>query len=111
VCGHGRHPGASWATPNLGPPWATCPAGLRTPRADWRVDIPARADAGSGRFMFHRMCHPPGCASLRPGPPQSAPRSRVVPQSQIRRPNPGEYHGGHESEGYAAAEPTLSKKV
>src|SRR5512144_550041 len=32
-------------------------------------------------------------------------RDRVVPQSQIRRPNPGEYHGGHEAEGYAAPEP------
>ena len=29
-------------------------------------------------------------------------RDRVVPQSEIRRPNPGEYHGGHEAEGYAA---------
>jgi dihydroorotate dehydrogenase len=32
-------------------------------------------------------------------------RDRVVPQSQIRRPNPGEYHGGHEAEGYAPPEP------
>jgi len=32
-------------------------------------------------------------------------RDHVVPQSQIRRPNPGEYHGGHEAEGYAAHEP------
>ena len=32
-------------------------------------------------------------------------RDRVVPQSQIRRPNPGEYHGGYEAEGYAAPEP------
>ena len=31
-------------------------------------------------------------------------RDRVVAQSKIRRPNPGEYHGGHEAEGYAAAE-------
>lgn len=31
-------------------------------------------------------------------------RDRVVPQSQIRRPNPNEYHGGHDAEGYAAAE-------
>ncbi len=40
-------------------------------------------------------------------------RDRVVPQSQIRRPNPGEYHGGHEAEGYAAPEAAaeLSKKV
>ena len=38
-------------------------------------------------------------------------RDRVVAQSQIRRPNPGEYHGGHEAEGYAAPEPALSKKV
>jgi dihydroorotate dehydrogenase len=40
-------------------------------------------------------------------------RDRVVPQSQIRRPNPGEYHGGHEAEGYAAPETAqeLSKKV
>ena len=29
-------------------------------------------------------------------------RDRVVPQSEIRRPNPGEYHGSHEAEGYAA---------
>jgi dihydropyrimidine dehydrogenase (NAD+) subunit PreA len=32
-------------------------------------------------------------------------REHVIPQSQIRRPNPGEYHGGHEAEGYAAPEP------
>jgi hypothetical protein len=40
-------------------------------------------------------------------------RDHVVPQSQIRRPNPGEYHGGHEAEGYAAPEAAaeLSKKV
>ena len=40
-------------------------------------------------------------------------RDRVVPQSQIRRPNPGEYHGGHEAEGYAAPEGAaeLSKKA
>ena len=38
-------------------------------------------------------------------------RDRVVPQSQIRRPNPGEYHGGHEAEGYAAPEPEMSKKA
>jgi dihydropyrimidine dehydrogenase (NAD+) subunit PreA len=31
-------------------------------------------------------------------------RGKVVPQSEIRRPNPGEYHGGHEAEGYAAGE-------
>jgi fucose 4-O-acetylase-like acetyltransferase len=37
----------------------------------------------------------------------------VVPQSQIRRPNPGEYHGGHEAEGYAAPEAAseLTKKA
>jgi hypothetical protein len=37
----------------------------------------------------------------------------VIPQSQIRRPNPGEYHGGHEAEGYAASEDAaeLSKKA
>jgi len=34
-------------------------------------------------------------------------RDNVVPQSQIRRPNPGEYHGGHEAEGYAAPDATL----
>ena len=33
------------------------------------------------------------------------------PQSQIRRPNAGEYHGGHEAEGYAAPEPELTKKT
>jgi len=38
-------------------------------------------------------------------------RDRVIPQSQIRRPNPGEYHGGYEAEGYAAAEPELTKKA
>jgi dihydropyrimidine dehydrogenase (NAD+) subunit PreA len=40
-------------------------------------------------------------------------RDRVIPQSQIRRPNPGEYHGGHEAEGYAAPEAAseLSKKA
>jgi dihydropyrimidine dehydrogenase (NAD+) subunit PreA len=40
-------------------------------------------------------------------------RDRVVPQSQIRRPNPGEYHGGREAEGYAASEPApeISKKA
>ena len=40
-------------------------------------------------------------------------RDRVVPQSQIRRPNPGEYHGGHEAEGYAAPEDAaeLSKRA
>src|SRR5450830_2099347 len=32
-------------------------------------------------------------------------RDHVGPQSQSRRPNPGEYHGGHEAEGYAAPEP------
>jgi dihydroorotate dehydrogenase len=32
-------------------------------------------------------------------------RDRVIAQSQIRRPNPGEYHGGYVAEGYAAAEP------
>src|SRR5512140_2722087 len=39
-------------------------------------------------------------------------RDRVVPQSQIRRPNPGEYHGGHEAEGYAETEaaPEATKK-
>jgi dihydropyrimidine dehydrogenase (NAD+) subunit PreA len=31
-------------------------------------------------------------------------RGSVVPQSQIRRPNQGEYHGGYDAEGYAAAE-------
>ncbi len=31
-------------------------------------------------------------------------RDHVIPQSQIRRPNPNEYHGGHEAEGYASAE-------
>jgi len=31
-------------------------------------------------------------------------RGNVVAQSQIRRPNPDEYHGGHDAEGYAAAE-------
>jgi len=33
-------------------------------------------------------------------------RGNVVAQSKIRRPNPGDYHGGHETaEGYAAPEP------
>ena len=36
-------------------------------------------------------------------------RDRVVPQSQIRRPNPGEYHGGHEAEGYAVPEARLER--
>jgi dihydropyrimidine dehydrogenase (NAD+) subunit PreA len=31
-------------------------------------------------------------------------RGSVVPQSQIRRPNQGEYHGGLDAEGYAASE-------
>jgi dihydroorotate dehydrogenase len=31
-------------------------------------------------------------------------RGRVVPQSQIRRPNQGDYHGGYDAEGYAEAE-------
>ncbi len=31
-------------------------------------------------------------------------RGSVVPQSQIRRPNPGEYHGGLDAEGYAESE-------
>lgn len=30
-------------------------------------------------------------------------RDRIVPQSEIRRPNPGEYHGGLDAEGYAAS--------
>jgi dihydroorotate dehydrogenase len=35
-------------------------------------------------------------------------RDRVVAQSQIRRPDEKEYHGGHETpEGYAAAEETV----
>lgn len=38
-------------------------------------------------------------------------RDRVVPQSQIRRPNPGEYHGGHEAEGYAASEPLATAPI
>jgi dihydroorotate dehydrogenase len=32
-------------------------------------------------------------------------RGSVVPQSQIRRPNQGEYHGGYDAEGYASHEP------
>ena len=32
-------------------------------------------------------------------------RDRVIPHAKIRRPNPGEYHGGYEAEGYAPAEP------
>jgi dihydroorotate dehydrogenase len=31
-------------------------------------------------------------------------RGSVVPQSQIRRPNQGEYHGGYDAEGYAGHE-------
>jgi dihydroorotate dehydrogenase len=38
-------------------------------------------------------------------------RDRVVAQSQIRRPDEKEYHGGHEAtEGYAAAEEPVSSK-
>jgi hypothetical protein len=31
-------------------------------------------------------------------------RDRIVTHSEIRRPDPGSYHGGYEQEGYAAAE-------
>ena len=31
-------------------------------------------------------------------------RNRIVPQSQIKRPDAREYHGGHEAEGYATQE-------
>lgn len=38
-------------------------------------------------------------------------RDRVVPHSQIRRPDQSDYHGGYEAEGYASepAEPTVGK--
>ncbi len=32
-------------------------------------------------------------------------RDRIVPHSQIRRPDEIEYHGGYEAEGYAAPQP------
>ena len=32
-------------------------------------------------------------------------RDRVVPHSQIRRPDDREYHGGHDAEGYAEPSP------
>lgn len=39
-------------------------------------------------------------------------RDRVVSNSQIRRPDNAEYHGGHESEGYSGAEdPDLSQSL
>ena len=34
-------------------------------------------------------------------------RDRVVPQSQIKRPDQADYHGGHEAEGYASAGETV----
>ncbi|MFZ2492129.1 MAG: tRNA-dihydrouridine synthase [Thermoanaerobaculia bacterium] len=36
-------------------------------------------------------------------------RDRVVPQSQIKRPDQSDYHGGFDAEGYAPPEPTLAK--
>jgi hypothetical protein len=36
-------------------------------------------------------------------------RDRVVPHSQIRRPDEKDYRGGYEGEGYARPEPVVTK--
>lgn len=38
-------------------------------------------------------------------------RDRIVPQSQIKRPDQAGYHGGHEAEGYAPAAETAAEEV
>jgi dihydroorotate dehydrogenase len=38
-------------------------------------------------------------------------RNRIVPHSQIKRPDQLEYHGGHEAEGYAPADEPATVKT